>query len=208
VADDLARNAETDSQRDAFIDAVRVVEELGLDPGTRHVANTAAALSRRDLYFDMVRVGIGLYGLSPFALGSGEDGLRPAMTLTTRLAQIKTVPPGQGVSYGYDFVASRSTTLGLVPVGYADGIPRAASGAEVRIRGVRYPVVGRIAMDQFVVDLTAARLQTQNRPQVDDPVEVFGPDGVTANEWATAAGTINYEIVTRIGPRVDRIYTT
>lgn len=207
VADDLSRAAETDAQRAAFMDAVAAVERAGLNPGAQHIANTAAAMTRPDLHLDMVRVGIGIYGLSPFAEGDIPGfTLRPAMALRTVLAHVKSVPPGHGVSYGYDFLTAKAATLGLVPMGYADGIPRSSVGAAVVIGGHRYPVVGRVAMDQFVVDLSSALGRSETRPAVGDVVEVFAGGGVTADEWASTAGTINYEIVTRISSRVERHY--
>jgi alanine racemase len=207
VADDPSRRAETDAQRDAFLAAIDVLERAGISPALRHVANTAATLSRPDLHFDLVRVGIGLYGLDPFAGGGdGTVGLRPAMSVRTRLSHIKTLPPGHGVSYGYDYVSEAAVTVGLVPLGYADGVPRGSRGAGVTIGGRAFPVIGRIAMDQLVVDLTRASLDLDDRPRVGDVVELFGPGGTTADDWARAAGTINYEIVTRIGPRVPRLY--
>lgn len=207
VADDPSRRVETDAQRDVFLAAVEILHLAGIEPALRHVANTAAAISRPDLRFDMVRVGIGLYGLNPFACESDLDiDLRPAMSVRTKLSHIKTLPPGHGVSYGYDFIAEHAVTVGLVPMGYADGIPRSARGAEVTIDGRAFPVIGRIAMDQFVVDLTAAVVSAVERPQVGDIVEVFGAGSITADDWARAAGTINYEIVTRIGSRVRTAY--
>ncbi|PZQ73244.1 MAG: alanine racemase, partial [Micrococcus luteus] len=151
---------------------------------------------RPDTHLDMVRVGLGLYGLSPFAdVTAAELGLRPAMSLVTVLANVKAVPAGQGVSYGFRHVTAEPTTLGLVPVGYADGVPRVVEGTRVHVGGRAVPVVGRIAMDQFVVDLGPDAADAPG-----DAVELFGPaSGIPVEEWAAAAGTINYELVTRIG---------
>ncbi|TLP77171.1 alanine racemase [Nesterenkonia sphaerica] len=201
VADEPDRR-ETDEQLDAFRQALAIAEEHGVVPDLRHVANTPAALSRPDAHFDMVRVGVGVYGHSPFADRSGPSlGLKPAMELRTTVANVKSVPAGQGISYGLTHRVEAPTKLGLIPLGYADGIPRIAVGAPVLIRGRRYCSAGRVAMDQFVVDLGA-----DSDVQVGDEVVVFGGEsGIEASEWGTAAGTINYEIVTRIGARVPRV---
>ncbi|RAX49723.1 alanine racemase [Arthrobacter sp. AQ5-05] len=201
VADEPER-PETDDQLEAFNQAVALAEDAGFDLEVRHIANTPAILTRPDAHYDMVRLGLGLYGLSPFA---GEDparyGLRPAMTLVSRIANVKKVPAGQGVGYGLRYHTERDTYLGLVPMGYADGVPRVALNAPVSINGTIYRVRGTIAMDQFVVDLG---------PDVDveailgSEVILFGDGGPSVTEWADAAGTINYEIVTRISPRVPR----
>ena len=201
VADEPDRAAETTAQLLRFERmAAEAAETLG-HPLLRHLANTPAALARPDTHLDMVRVGLGLYGLSPFAdVTAAELGLRPAMSLVTVLANVKAVPAGQGVSYGFRHVTAEPTTLGLVPVGYADGVPRVVEGTRVQVGGRTVPVVGRIAMDQFVVDLGPDAADAPG-----DAVELFGPaSGIPVEEWAAAAGTINYELVTRIGGRVDR----
>ncbi|UNK46860.1 alanine racemase [Arthrobacter sulfonylureivorans] len=205
VADEPHR-PETDEQVDRFREAVAVAENAGLDLEVRHLANTPGTLSRPDAHFDLVRVGLGIYGLSPFDGQTPEElGLVPAMTLRARVANCKQVPPGQGVSYGLNYLTTEPTTLVLVPLGYADGIPRSASGVQVAIAGKRYDVVGRVAMDQFVVDL-----RTSNAGDLTgEEVILFGPgpDVPDAHDWAIAADTINYEIVTRVSPRVPRYYT-
>jgi len=175
----------------------------GIRPEIRHIAATAAAIDHPETRLDAVRIGIGLYGLSPFDDRSSADlGLRPAMTLRASVAAVRRVPAGAGVSYGYDHRANHDTTLALIPLGYADGIPRQASGrGPVMINGRRFSVAGRVAMDQFVVDVGDAHVA------VGDEAVVFGDPTLgapSATEWANAAGTINYEIVTRIGNRVPR----
>ena len=186
----------------AFDSAVEVARAAGLDPELVHLAATAGAVRVPAARFGMVRLGIGAYGLSPD--DDEVPGLRPAMELAATVASVKRVPAGHGVSYGFEHVTSHETTLALVPVGYADGIPRHASGrAPVSINGHRHTVAGRIAMDQFVVDVGDEPVA------VGDRVVLFGDAGAgvpTATDWANAAGTINYEIVTRIGPRVPRRY--
>lgn len=193
-----------DEQLAVFTDALDYARESGVD-GDAHLANTAAALTRADMRFDMVRVGIGAYGISPGPeLGTSADlGIVPIMTVATTVAQVKIVPAGHGASYGHLWVADRPSRLALVPVGYADGIPRGAVGAEVLIAGQRAPIVGRIAMDQVVVDVTEIDVAPG------DEVLVFGPGlrgEPTADDWAAWSGTIAYEIVTRIGPRVRRVF--
>lgn len=177
--------------------------ERGVRPVIRHIAATGAAISLPEARFDAVRVGIGLYGLSPAdGLTSADLGLTPAMTLRSRIAAVRRVPAGHGASYGYRHRAERETTFALVPLGYADGVPRQASGtAPVTIGGRRFRVAGAIAMDQFIVDVGDTEVA------VGDEVVLFGDPatGVPAvEEWAAAANTINYEIVTRIGNRVTR----
>ena len=177
----------------------------GLTLSLIHLASTAAALRVPAARFSMVRVGIGIYGLSPFADQTAHElGLTPAMTLRGRVAAVRRVIAGAGVSYDYLWRAPVDGNLALVPLGYADGVPRQASGsAWVHINGNPHPLVGRIAMDQFVVSVD------QDSVEVGDEVVLFGnPEtGVpSATDWADAAGTINYEIVTRIGHRVPRSY--
>jgi alanine racemase len=203
-------NASADDDRAAlrvFQDAGGIAASAGLAPPLRHLAATHAAIALPETRLGCVRIGVGIYGLSPFAgRSSAELGLRPAMTLRASVAAVRRVAGGHGVSYGYDYRTDRETTLALVPLGYADGVPRAASGAgPVTIGGRRFAVSGRIAMDQFVVDVGEAQVA------VGDEVVLFGDPtlGVPAADgWAEAAGTINYEIVTRIGPRVPRRVVT
>lgn len=205
VADEPARDAEVDAQLEVFHWAVDQAKEQGLSVEVRHIANSPATLTRPDCHLDMVRLGLSMYGLSPFEdRGPEEFDLRPAMSLRTTVASNKPVPKGQGISYGYRYHTEEPTRLALVPLGYADGVPRIAASARVWIDGVHYPIAGRIAMDQFVVDLKT--LDPGVAP-VGADVELFGPrSGISASEWASAAGTINYELVTRISPRVPRVH--
>ncbi|MGH8889553.1 MAG: alanine racemase [Acidothermaceae bacterium] len=201
-------------QVQAFSEAVESAEQAGVRPDVRHLANSGASLHVPAARFDLVRAGIATYGLAPapqFA-DARSLGLRPAMTLTARLALTKKVPAGTGVSYGHRHHTDAATTLGLVPLGYADGIARSASNrAEVLVcgagRSIRPTIAGSVCMDQFVVDLGA---DSDDAFAAGDEVLLFGPgdDGEpTAQDWAQALNTISYEIVTRIGPRVPRIYT-
>ena len=189
------------AQLAAFKEALVAAEQAGITPEVRHIANTAAALDVPDARYDLVRVGGGSYGLATLP-GGAPGWLRPAMTLRARLALVKRVPAGTGVSYGHRYTTARETTLGLVPLGYADGIPRAAIGLPlVSARGRRWPIAGTVCMDQFVVDFG-------DEPVVEgDEVVLFGPgDGgePTAQEWGETLGTISYEIVTGISARVPR----
>ncbi|WP_405587502.1 alanine racemase [Streptomyces sp. NBC_01092] len=194
------------AQLSRFREMVAYAEERGARPEVRHIANSPATLTLPESHFDLVRTGIATYGISPSPeLGSPADfGLRPVMTLSASLALVKHVPGGHGVSYGHRYVTPGETTLGLVPLGYADGIPRHASGAgPVLVGGKWRTVAGRIAMDQFVVDLGG------DEPDPGAQAVLFGPGDrgePTAEDWAQAAGTIAYEIVTRIGTRVPRVY--
>ncbi|MFF7839583.1 alanine racemase [Streptomyces ossamyceticus] len=194
------------AQLGLFREMVTHAEGRGVRPEVRHIANSPATLTLPESHFDLVRAGIALYGISPSPeLGSSADlGLRPVMRLSASLALVKHVPAGHGVSYGHHYVTPGATTLGLVPVGYADGIPRHASGTgPVLVGGKWRTVAGRVAMDQFVVDLGG------DEPAVGDEVVLFGAgddNEPTAEDWAKAAGTIAYEIVTRIGTRVPRVY--
>lgn len=186
-----------------FHEGLAAASALGIRPEIRHIAASAAAIDLPETRLDAVRIGIGIYGLSPFDdRTSASLGLRPAMTLRAAVAAVRRVPAGTGVSYGYDHRTERETTLALVPLGYADGVPRSGSGRlPVTIGGRRFIGAGRVAMDQFVVDVGDAPVE------VGDEVVLFGDPtlGVpSAREWADAAGTIDYEIVTRIGARVPR----
>ncbi|MFC6154324.1 alanine racemase [Nocardioides yefusunii] len=202
VASDEPENPVTDLQAAVFDRAVAVAEQAGLALEVRHVANSAAAVLRPELRHDLVRCGIALYGLDAAPGVMPAIGLRPAMTVRGRLAMVKEIPAGQGVSYGHAWTAGRATTLGLVPVGYADGIPRAASpGAEVWVDGRRRPVRGKVCMDQIVVDLEG------DTPAAGSEFVLLGPGThgePTADDWAAAIGTINYEVVSRLGGRLVR----
>ena len=195
-ADRPGSEAVTD-QITSFEHAVRRARAAGLDPALLHLANSAAALTVPRARFDLCRVGLALYGVEP----AGAGTLRPAMTLRTAVVNVKRVPTGTTVSYGHAYVTSRPTTLALVPLGFADGLPRAAEGrAHVGLAGHPRPVVGRIAMDQCVVD--AGDLPVA----LGDPVVVFGEGGPAVADWARWAGTNPHEILTGVGTRVIRRY--
>lgn len=199
------------AQAAVFEDAVRTVERAGAHLEVRHLAASAAVLTEPSVHYDLVRPGISVYGLSPIPdrATSAQLGLRPAMRLEAQLSVVKPVPEGQGVSYGHDYITPRPTHLGVVPIGYADGVPRHASNTgPVQVGGRRFTVAGRVCMDQIVLDLGAA--PGPDGPDTAGDVAVLfgaGDDGEpTAQDWADAAGTISYEIVTRVGPRVPRVY--
>ncbi|GLX95684.1 alanine racemase [Herbidospora sp. NBRC 101105] len=195
---DIPGHPSIDKQLAAFDEAA------GSLPGVRrHIANSAAIVTLPQARYDLVRPGIALYGLSPIP-EMGDFGLRPAMTLTARLALVKRVPKGTGVSYGHLYVTDRNTTLGLVPLGYADGIMRNATNrAQVLVNDQRFTIAGRVCMDQFSIDLG-------DHPATEgDEVVLFGPgdrNEPTCQEWADSLGTITHEIVTRIGTRVPRVH--
>ena len=197
------------SQLDLFNQKIKQLTELGVNLEFIHIANSAAALSNQAAHKNIIRWGIGLYGLSPDVINMGDSnllGLKPAMKLFAKLQLVKSVKAGQSVGYGGTAITKSDTKLGVVTLGYADGVPRNANNlAGIFVAGKRAPLIGRVSMDQFVVDLGSNSLA-----KTGDEVIVFG-DGsqgeYTIDEWAKACGTINYEIVTRIGVRVPRIYS-
>jgi alanine racemase len=192
------------AQTSQFEAAVQCARDRGLDPQHIHLANSGGVLNLPDTWFTMVRPGIVVYGISPMADGSSTVPVTAAMTLRAAVALTKRVHAGQGVSYGHTYVTERDTTLALIPLGYGDGIPRHASGrGPVLVGGERFTVAGRVCMDQFVLDVADTVVRAG------DPAVVFGDarrGEPTAHDWAAAADTIGYEIVTRIGSRVPRRY--
>jgi alanine racemase len=192
------------AQQEAFGNAVLLAERAGARPEVRHLANTPATLTLPETWFDMVRPGGAVFGLSTLP-GGAPDWLRPAMTVRAWLVQAKRVPAGTGVSYGHRYVTQGESTLGLVPLGYAEGVPRNAFGVvEVAARERRWLISGTVCMNQFVVDFGPEPAATG------DEVVLFGPGDSgepTAQEWADALGTLSYEIVTRFGGRMPRTYS-
>src|SRR5215813_7543508 len=196
---DMPGHGSINAQLTAFRAALALAEEAGARPEIRHLANTPATLTLPQTRFDLVRCGGGTVGLPTM-----PGWLRPAMTVRARLVQVKQVPAGSGVSYGHRYLTSSQSTLGLVPLGYAEGVPRDASGlVQVYAKGRRWFIAGTVSMNQFVVDFGA-------EPAVEgDEVLLFGPGDSgepTAQEWADALGTISYEIATRFGGRLPRSY--
>jgi alanine racemase len=197
---DVPDHPSIDAQVAEFHAALDVAARLGITPRYRHLANSGATLTRPDTHFDVVRPGIAVYGLSPVA--GQRFGLRPAMSVRATVMLTKRVPAGQGLSYGHTYVTSRETTVAVIPLGYADGVPRAASSrAPVSLNGERFPIAGRVCMDQFVLDVGELPV----RPG--DEAVLFGAGGPHVDEWAEVCGTINYEIVARMGSgRIARVY--
>ncbi|OFT88713.1 alanine racemase [Corynebacterium sp. HMSC28B08] len=203
-ADDSARAAFTDVQNRRFHQAIEVCREHGIHPETNHIANTPAALTRPDLHHQMVRPGVGIYGIDPVVGGSGGNAaqLRPAITFRAKVITTKVIRTGESVSYGGTWTATRDTRTAVVAAGYADGVPRSASGNfQVGIGGKLYPQIGRVCMDQIVVNLGDAHEPTEVEPG--QWATIFGEGGISASELAAAAGTIDYEILTM--PRGARV---
>ncbi len=202
----LANTSEVEDMKQArtFDQALAKFEAAGIELEYRHLAASAGTLSYPELRYDMVRCGIAIYGLNPYEDRTVEGVvLTPAMTVTSKVINLKKVPAGHGVSYGYRYRAARETTLALVPFGYAEGMPRVSEGAMVKIGSELFPVVGRVAMDQFVVDVSEAKVS------IGDEVVVLGDvrrGEPTAEQLGESAGSVNYEIVTRIGGRANRVY--
>ena len=202
---DAADKTYTRRQFGTYMDVVAQLEEVGFSFPLKHVANSATTLDLPEMALDMVRCGIALYGLHPSSEVAPAVPLRPAMTLKSRVARVRTLPPGSSISYGCTYTTTRPTPVALVPVGYGDGYHRILSNkGQVLIHGQRAPIVGRVCMDQFVVDVS-------DIPEVhqDDEVVVFGQQGeaeITAEEVARWAQTINYEVTTSILPRVTRVF--
>lgn len=195
---------ETDRQLDRFDVALGELRRAGIDPGLVHAANSAATIARPRARYDLVRVGIAMYGIAPDVSMNDEcRDLRPALTLRSRVSFVKRVNAGDGVSYGLRHRFDRPTTVATVPIGYADGVPRHAglTGGTVLIGGARRPIVGVVTMDQLVVDCG------DDVVNVDDEVVLIGRQGdqlITANDWASLGGTIGYEIVCGLSRRVPR----
>ena len=202
---DIPDDPLNDHQAQRFTAMIAHARERGISFDVAHLSNSPSAMTRPDLAFDMVRPGIAVYGLSPIP-DLGSMGLRPAMTLKCPVAMVKRVPAGEGVSYGHAWIADRDTTVALLPIGYADGVFRTLGGRiDVLIGGRLRPSVGRICMDQFVVELGPDCTDVAEG----DEAVVFGPgnDGEpTAQDWAETLGTIHYEVVTSPRGRVVRTY--
>lgn len=202
----LANTSESEDlkQEQLFLEAEKLALSLGVKISQRHLAATAAALSYPSMRYEMVRCGIGIYGLNPWEDREySEFKLQPAMRAVAKVVNLKSVQPGQGVSYGYRYRTDKETTLALVPFGYSEGMPRIAQGAKVLIAGKQFEVSGRIAMDQFVVDIG------NHKVELGAEVVIFGDPSQgepSAEDLGVSAGSINYEVVTRIGGRAKRVY--
>ena len=202
---DQPDNSMNDVQAQRFSDMLAQARDQGLRFEVAHLANSSSTLFRPDLAFDMVRPGIAVYGLSPVP-ELGDMGLMPAMTVKCAVALVKSIRAGESVSYGHAWTAQRDTNLALLPVGYADGVFRSLGGRlDVLINGRRRPGVGRICMDQFVVDLGPGQIDVAEG----DEAILFGPGSSgepTAQDWADLLGTIHYEVVTSPRGRITRTY--
>jgi alanine racemase len=195
----------TDVQLDRFDEVVAELTAAGLRPPMLHAANSAAAIDHPRARYDMVRAGIAVYGIAPSPALQDRIPLRPAMRLSTEVSLVKRVPAGEGISYGLRHTFTRDANVATVPIGYADGVPRALSlqGGEVLIGGRRRPIRGVITMDQLMVECG------DDEVAVGDEVVLLGRQGdeqITADDWADQLGTIAYEVVCGIGPRVPRVY--
>ena len=202
---DQPGNSINDVQAQRFSEMLAHAREAGVRFEIAHLSNSSATMSRPDLAFDMVRPGIAVYGLSPVP-ERGDLGLLPAMTVKCAVALVKPVRAGEGVSYAHTWIAERDTTVALMPVGYADGVFRSLGGRlDVLINGRRRPGVGRICMDQFLVDLGPGQVDVAEG----DEAILFGPGSrgePTAQDWADLIGTIHYEVVTSPRGRITRTY--
>ena len=202
----LANTSEEEDlgQEQLFLEAETLALASGVKISQRHLAATAGALSYPSMRYEMVRCGIGIYGLNPWEDREySQYQLQPAMRALSEVVNLKRVPAGQGVSYGYRYRTERETTLALVPFGYSEGMPRIAVGAKVLIAGKQFEVSGRVAMDQFVVDIG------DHEVSLGAEVVIFGDPAKgepSAEDLGASAGTINYEVVTRIGGRAKRVY--
>ena len=207
---DAVNHPEIARQQAGFADGLAAARRLGVRPEVTHLANTGAVLQLGAVGGTLVRVGAGVYGIDVFRGALGASPLRPALTLTSRVVAVREIAAGEGVGYGHDWVADRPTRLALVPLGYADGLPRGAVGARMLLHERSVPVVGRISMDQAILDAGDAPVA------VGDPVVVLGPAGParapmadatpTLEDWARWAGTIPHDVLTGIGARVERRY--
>ncbi len=182
--------------------ALAAIKAAGIDPGIRHLANSAAAIRLPEAGFDMVRLGIAMYGLKPSADREWEVELQPALSLRVRVSMVKDIAMGETVGYGRRFTAGRKSRIATLPLGYADGWPRALSGrVSLLVRGQRAPLVGSVCMDQCMLDVTDVP-----GVSVGDEVLLYGSPELPADEIAAALGTINYEVACLVGKRVPRVY--
>jgi len=200
-------NPYTRDQLNAFAQVLDEFRENGIDPGVVHACNTAGTLAFEDGHHDLVRVGIGLYGVAPVPALADVVALQPALAVKAQVSFVKELPAGARISYGLRYETPRATRIATIPIGYADGVPRALghNGGEVLVHGQRCPIAGTVTMDQLMVDIGELPVQ------VGDEVVLLGRQGdneVRAEEWAERVGTIPYEIVCGIGPRVPRRYVS
>lgn len=202
VADE-PENPATREQARIFSEILVRLRDTGVDAGVRHAANTAATLVDPDrLGYDMVRCGIGIYGIPPAPALEGILPLEPVMSLRSRLSHVAFLPAGSSISYGHRYRLDRDSWIGTVPLGYADGVRRGLSGCmHVLVGGRRRPIAGTVTMDQFMVDLGE---EEHRRGEEVVLIGAQGDEAVTAQDWAEAVGSISYEITCGISPRVPR----
>ncbi|MCL2137185.1 MAG: alanine racemase [Coriobacteriia bacterium] len=209
---DEADTYEITRQYDRFMKALAEMRYMGINPGIVHAANTAATIRYKQAHFNMVRIGIGMYGMHPSEITQSQMELYPAMSVYARVTMVKSVPMGEGVSYGMLYRSPGNVLIGTLPIGYADGIARELSGKmDILLKGRRLPQVGNICMDMMMFEAnqrsSAGRLAIQ--PQVGDEVVIVGRDGeewITLDELAQTLGTINYDMACRLGERLERLY--
>jgi alanine racemase len=201
-ADD-PKNAANEMQQKNYENALAIAASHGVVPQLRHIANSAGALVHPNLRYDMVRCGIATYGVAPGGdlSEATEFNLKAAMTVVSQIASARKLNTGDGVSYSFKWTASKPTTVGLIPIGYADGVMRHVSKTgSITYQGKQFPIVGTVCMDQFVVDFGETEIS------VGDEVILFGEGGLSAHGWAQQVDAIGYELVTRLGSRVQREY--
>ena len=202
---DHADSSFTQRQMDDFLQLCAEASSMGIRIPMKHLSNSAAIMQHPDTFQDLVRPGIMIYGCYPSATVQRDTGLRPAMTLRTRVAMVKVLQPGESLSYGRTFVARRPTRVATLPIGYADGLSRSHSNrGDILIRGQRAPIIGTICMDMTLVDVT-------HIPQVlpGDEAVIFGSQGferISVEEVAERIGTVPYEVLCSVGARVPRVY--
>ena len=200
---DEPKNAANEMQHQNYENALAIAASHGVVPQLRHIANSAGALVHPNLRYDMVRCGIATYGVAPGGdlSEATEFKLKAAMTVVSQIASVRKLKTGDGVSYSYKWTASKPTTVGLIPIGYADGVMRHVSKTgSITYQGKQFPIVGTVCMDQFVVDFGETEIS------VGDEVILFGEGGLSAHAWAQQVDAIGYELVTRLGNRVEREY--
>jgi alanine racemase len=204
TADDLDRSI-LNEQQQRFTTVIKALQDVGIYPRHLHLANTAGMLTDPDLHYDIVRPGLGIYGLYPAPHLKDEIDLHPAMQVNARISQIKEISAGTGISYGYSFVAPTDMKVATVAIGYADGVPRGLSNhIKVAVHGQTVAQVGTITMDQCLIDVTHVPAVS-----VGDPVTILGKEeGTTADDWAKVLGTISWEILCGFKHRLPRLYVT
>ena len=190
-------------QKENYEAALAIAQEHGMVPKIRHLANSAGALVHPEMRYDLVRCGIATYGIAPGGdlADATKFNLKPAMTVVSEIAAVRKLEVGDGVSYSFKWTATKPTTVGLIPIGYADGVMRHISKTgSVTYKGQQFKIVGTVCMDQFIVDFGDTEIS------VGDEVILFGEGGLPAHDWAMQVDAIGYELATRLGNRIQRVY--